>query len=330
MSKLISHRNSAAAVLGALFVAGLAASPAYAQFSEMPFVSQERQDISYDTYVSSLPAVNIRSVSPSRLRGIERLEFEAMDREDARLRMDDDEIRADVSAQLVAAGASCSVTALKRVGTTPDAQSIYETACAEGPGYVLVNGVEPKATNCLALEGAAATARRRNPRASVGAQCTLSENQNGLQLITNWAREAGVTCRIDQAEWIGPNEVGSDVYEVGCDSSEGYWIEKASSGWTRTDCIELSSSGLTCRFTDQAEQFAWMRAKLVGTPAETCDVAGLRMIGTSRQGRHYETLCGAQNEGFVLRISAEGQAEDVTPCAEDDTCVLTRTGRSDG
>lgn len=280
--------------------------------------------------------INFRTVTPSRLDTLERMEFDAIDQERRRRWMGPEEIRSDIATQLGKAGVDCAVQAYKRVGMTPNAQSIYETACGAGPGYVLVNGVNPTATSCIVLSGAAANARRRNPNAVTGAQCTLPENQNGQQLIGAWAREAGVTCRVDQGEWLGPSDAGFDIYEVGCAGSEGYWLEKASSGWTLRGCLQVNAEGLNCRFTHAAEQRAWMRERLAATPAaQACDVAEIRVIGMSAQGGYYEARCSTPGQGFILRVGRDQQAHDVQSCLEaasrSTACTLTdiRPVRSD-
>lgn len=163
----------------------------------------------------------------------------------------------------------------------------------------------------------------------MGAQCTLPENQNGAEVIGAWAREAGVACRVDKAEWLGPSEDGFDIYEVGCDGTEGYWLEKAASGWSLAGCLQVSAEGQSCRFTQPGEQHAWMREQLAGTPAEGCDVAEIRVIGASPAGRHYETRCSAPGRGYLLRIPDDGRAEDVTPCTEAEDCALTVAAWSD-
>ncbi|WP_156376913.1 MULTISPECIES: hypothetical protein [unclassified Brevundimonas] len=332
MKRWVSLYSIAAGMAGALLVACVA-TPSFAQLGSAPMGAGDGRSSGVaeaaGPYLESVTAP-IRSVTPSRLRNLERREFEAEDLERRRLEMDDGRIRADIDAQLEQAGIVCGVRGFRRVGTTPDAQSIYEAACGNGPGYVVINGVEPRATSCLVLAGGAASALRRDPNATVGAQCTLPENQNGPQVIGAWAREAGVACRVDQAEWLGPNEAGFDVYEVGCDGTEGYWLEKAASGWSLAGCLQVSAEGQSCRFTAPGEQHAWMRARLAGTPAEGCDVAEIRMIGVSALGRHYETRCRAPGQGFVVRIEREGQAADVTPCTEAEDCALTLAARSEG
>jgi len=321
MKRWISRYHAVAAGLGAAILLACAATPSLAQgLAQAPMAGGDASTMggSDETgYIGSIGRVPIRNVLPTRVNStLERRAYAAADLERRRTEMSDSEIRADISEQLEIAGVSCGVRGHKRVGTTPEAQSIYEAACDSGPGYMLVNGLEPSATSCLVLAGGATNAARRDPNAAVGAQCTLAENQNGLQVIGGWARAAGVACRIDQAEWLGPSEGGFDVYEVGCAGTEGFWLENAGSGWSLKGCLEIRAEGLNCRYTDPSEQHAWMRARLSGTSAEACDVAEVRMVGVSPQGRHYEARCNAPGEGFLVRIAGDGPAEDVVSCVE--------------
>lgn len=336
MKHLFSRRHSIAAGIAAALLAGCAATPSWAQLAGIgpavlgPASGPNANSGNPDRLDPTRYNLMFRTVTPGRTLTRERLEFEAIDLERRRRRMNNDEIRADIAVQLEKAGVACEVRGFKRVGMTPEAQSIYETVCGAGPGYVLVNGVEPDATSCIVLAGAAARALRRDPNARTGAQCTLPENQNGIEIVGGWAREAGVTCKIDQGEWLGSSDAGFDIYEVGCEGSEGFWLEKAASGWTLRGCLQVNAEGLNCRFTNHAEQLAWMRARLAGTPAQACDVAEIRMIGVSAQGSHYEARCSTPGEGFILRVAREEQAQDVKSCAEvagrSTTCSLTVPG----
>ncbi len=325
MTIWISGRHSIAAGMAAALLVMCGAAPAVAQGVE------ERKATIDQGYITEVPAP-VRTVLPSRLRNLERLEFEADDLERRRLDMSDSQLRIDIRDQLERAGVECEVGEFKRLGSTGerDLRSIYEAVCANGPGYVLVNGVEPSATNCLVLAGGAANARRRDPNAALGALCELPANQDNSRLISAWASEAGVACRVDQAEWLGPGEGGLDIYEVGCDGTEGYWLEKTASGWSLVSCLQISAEGQTCRFTEPGEQHSWMRTRLAGTPAETCDVAEIRPVGVSSQGHHYEARCRAAGEGYLVRIAGDGQVDDVVPCTEADQCVLTAPGTSEG
>lgn len=336
MTRFTASLSVLAGIVAAVLV-GCAATPGWAQpAAGVPTLGPHWDNPNPNAHRNSEFTIR-NGLTPSRLLTLEQREFEASQAErQRRISPYGPERVADITAQLEQAGVACEVRGIKLVGRTPDRKSIYEAACGAGPGYVLVNGVDPKATSCLVLAGAAAQALRRNPAARTGAQCTLPENQNARQLIGAWAREAGVTCKVDEGEWLGSSDAGFDMYEIGCEGSEGYWLEKASSGWSLRGCLQVASEGLTCRYTHADEQRAWMRARLAGTPAQACDVAEIRVVGVSPQGSYYETRCSTPGEGFLVRIAGDGRAENVTSCTEargrSIACSLTvpGAGRSEG
>jgi hypothetical protein len=238
-----------------------------------------------------------------------------------------EQIRAAAQEQLVAAGAICQVTEAIQPGVTAERHPIYEAACAEGPGYIAIASTPPESINCLELAGQAATARLRDPAADVGQQCTLPANQNGLAVIGGWAREAGVTCTIDEAVAFGKNDAGNIIYEVGCDGVDGYWLEKVGEGWQLRDCLQIASVGGTCRFTTPKEQADGFQPKLAGTDAAACDIVQVRLMGQNANGRFYEAKCAAEGEGFIARLNNAGVTQQVYPCATAQSigggCTLT-------
>jgi hypothetical protein len=226
-----------------------------------------------------------------------------------------EQILAEAQAIVTAAGSTCSVTEAIQPGVDPERRKIYEAACAEGPGLILIAATPPQSFDCLELAGTAATARLRDPAADVGQQCTLPANQNGLAVIGGWARTAGVSCTIDQAIAIGKSDADNIVYEVGCAGVDGYWLEKVGTGWKLQDCLQISSVGGTCRFTTGQEQADGFEPKLAGTDAAACDVTQVRLMGQNANGRFYEAKCAAEGEGYIARINAEGVTQQIYPCA---------------
>lgn len=226
-----------------------------------------------------------------------------------------EEIKAAAQAQATAAGLTCQVTEAANPGVTAEQVKIYEAACATGPGYILIASTPPQSFDCLELAGTAYTARLRDPVADVGQQCVLPANQNGLAVIGGWAREAGVTCTVDEAVAIGKSDENNIVYEIGCAGADGYWLEKVSSGWKLQDCLQISSVGGTCRFTTAREQADGFKPKLAGTEASACDVAQVRLMGANANGRFYEAKCAAEGEGFIARVNNEGVTQQIYPCA---------------
>lgn len=226
-----------------------------------------------------------------------------------------EEITAAAQALIVAAGGTCQVTEATQPGVDATQQKIYEAACSEGPGYILIESTPPQVFNCLELAGTAATARLRDPAADVGQQCLLPANQNGLAVIGGWARDAGVTCAIDEAVAIGKSDADNIVYEIGCAGVDGYWLEKVGADWKLQDCLQIASVGGTCRFTTAQEQADGFEPKLAGTDAAACDVAQVRLMGSNANGRFYEAKCAAAGEGYIARINSEGVTQQIYPCA---------------
>ncbi|MDP1913974.1 hypothetical protein [Brevundimonas sp.] len=239
-----------------------------------------------------------------------------------------EDVRTTAQAQAVAAGLSCQVTEASNPGVTAEQTPIYEAACADGPGYILIASTPPQAFNCLELAGTAATARLRDPAADVGQQCLLPANQNGLAIIGGWARGAGVACAIDEAVAIGKSDADNIVYEIGCAGADGYWLEQIADGWDLKDCLRVASTGGACRFTTAQEQADGFEARLVGTDAAACDVTGVRLMGQNANGRFYEAKCAAEGQGFIARVNAEGATQQIYPCATAQRigggCTLTQ------
>jgi hypothetical protein len=224
-------------------------------------------------------------------------------------------VAADAQVQATAAGLTCQVTEAINPGVVAGQVKVYEVACASGPGYILMASTPPQSFDCLELAGTAYTARLRDPAADVGQQCVLPANQNGLAVIGGWARDAGVTCTIDEAIAIGKSAENNIVYEVGCAGADGYWLEKTATGWQLRDCLQVASVGSTCRFSTAQEQAQGFKAKLVDTAAAACDVNQVRLMGQNDNGRFYEVKCAAEGEGFIARLNREGATQEIYPCA---------------
>lgn len=227
--------------------------------------------------------------------------------------MSPEQVRAGAEALLTAANISCEITDAVSPGAVP-AGRVYEVACNNAPGYILVSATPPTAVDCLELAGTAAIVRERDPNADTGLQCSLPANNNGLALMTGWAREAGVTCTVDQAMASGKRD-NTMIYEVGCAGVDGYWLERTEAGWKAIDCLEVVSSNATCRFTTTAEQIATVQPKLADTDAAGCTVTQVKLMGQNSNGRFIEVKCATEGEGFIARVNNEGVTQQIYPCA---------------
>jgi len=226
-----------------------------------------------------------------------------------------EEVRVAAQTQLTAAGVTCDVTEARILGVNAEEQPVYEAACASNGGYMALAATPPQVFSCLELAGQAETSRLRDPEADVGQQCTLPANQNGLAVISGFAREAGIACTVDQASAIGKNTAGALIYEVGCNEGLGYWVERTQDAWKTTPCWDLALSNNICRYTTAAEVLASWKGVLAGSPAEACDVQQGRRVGRDAQGMTvYELKCGA-GDGYFVRVDAEWKARQFHPCA---------------
>lgn len=225
-----------------------------------------------------------------------------------------EQIRAATQAQLTAANVSCTLTDAANPGLIGESQ-VYEAACANAEGYILIASTPPQAFSCIELAGTAAITRARDPNADVGQQCVMPANQNGLAIIGGWARAAGATCTIDEALAIGKSDANNMVYEIGCANADGYWLEKTATGWDLKDCLQIASMNGSCRFTTAQEQAQGFQAKLAGTDASDCAVTQVRMMGQNANGRFYEAKCAAEGQGYIARVDNAGATQQVYACA---------------
>ncbi|RZJ43825.1 MAG: hypothetical protein EON86_04490 [Brevundimonas sp.] len=244
-----------------------------------------------------------------------------------------EEIRAAAQAQLTAANVTCELTEATNPGKIGEA-AVYEAACANTEGYILIASTPPQAFGCIELAGTAAITRSRDPNADVGQQCVLPANQNTLAVIGGWARTAGATCTVDEAQAIGKSDDNNMVYEVGCANDNGYWLEKLATGWDLKDCIQVTSMGGACRFTTAEEKNNSFKAKLAGTDAAGCDVSEVRLMGSNGNGSFYEAKCAAEGQGYIARLNNEGVTQQVYPCATAQSigggCTLTTAAPAAG
>lgn len=215
---------------------------------------------------------------------------------------------------VAATGLSCQVTEANQVGVNDERQAVYEVGCATGPGYILIASTPPQTYDCIELKGQAEQARARDPNADVGQQCAMPKNLDTLAVLTGYVAQAGLTCTVDEGAILGKSGAGNVVYEVGCGSAPGYWLERQGTAWVTTDCLQIVSTGSTCRFTTAAEQAAAFQSKLADTAASDCQVTQVRAIGQNPNGSFYEAKCAAEGQGYIARIK-DGVTAQVYACS---------------
>ncbi|WP_312690114.1 hypothetical protein, partial [Brevundimonas nasdae] len=201
--------------------------------------------------------------------------------------MTPEQIQAAAQEQATLANTGCQVTEAKLLGTTAERTSVYEMACAAGPGYIIETKTPPNVTDCVVLAHSAATLRASNPAADVGPQCTIAANLDTQRFLREYAQQAGVPCTVDDASVIGKSNEGAIVYEIGCSGEQGYWIKKIDNAWQKTECIQVLAERGTCRLTTAGEIAASVKKWLAGSDAAACDVTEARLMGQNANGMFY-------------------------------------------
>ena len=294
-----------ALAVGALALSVAAVEPAHAQYTPQPGSAAPN---------TTRPGEDARDAQPESNSASRTRDPRGRRNRNQAARPSAEEVKAAAQAQLTAAGVVCEITEATLLGVNTEQQSLYEAACASGPGYLALASTPPQVFDCLELAGQAETSHLRDPAADVGQQCTLPANQNGLAVIGGFARDAGLACTTDQAAAIGKSDAGNLIYEVGCSEAVGYWIEKLQDGWKTTPCWDLALSNTVCRYTTPAEVLASWRGVLADSPAASCDVQQARRVGVDAQGlRVYEVKCAA-GDGYLVRIDAAWKAQQFHPC----------------
>lgn len=216
-----------------------------------------------------------------------------------------------------AAGVPCEIVAAHNPGETRQRKDIYEVACREGPGYLVVAIDRPAILNCLHLAATEEVLRSADPTRPVTSLCLLDQNRDAAASLRPLATRIDPGCVVDQAAWIGRVGVDQDRYEVGCEGRDGLWLQTPINRTEVTEtfaCLDLAAMGDACRFTTAQEQAATVAAWLpAGGPTCTADRA--RVIGVAGGARYYELSCGP-GAGLVLRLTPEGRFDQVWPCAE--------------
>ncbi|MDI6623980.1 MAG: hypothetical protein QME55_04555 [Brevundimonas sp.] len=231
---------------------------------------------------------------------------------------------------LAEAGTPCEIVAAHNPGETRQRKQIYEIACREGPGYLVVATDAPAILNCLHLAATEAAQRAADASRPVTSLCLLDGNKDAAAALRPLATRIDPACVVDQAAWIGRVGEDQDRYEVGCEGRDGLWLQTPINRTEVTEsfsCLDLAAMGEACQFTTPAEQAATVASWL---PADgpACAADRARVVGVADGARFYELSCGAE-PGLILKLTPEGRLDQAWPCARATGiaggCRLART-----
>jgi hypothetical protein len=220
------------------------------------------------------------------------------------------------------AGIACTVADAYFLGTSngKDAkQDVYEVACQEGLGYVLLSsGATTKAYDCLAT------------KAQPTLTCKLPANANPVDGLKGFVTKAGVACTTKDGRYIGTSaSSGQTVYEVACQEGPGYILQTSASAVTAIPCAAAQGQGnMECSLTTKDQINAYLQG-LVAKSGKQCQISASHYIGVDKNSgdAYYEVGCG-QQAGFVLDTDKTGAYKTTVSCAQAQGlggCTLTDT-----
>ncbi len=212
---------------------------------------------------------------------------------------------------------TCQFDSARFIGRNGDGRTLYEVACTNEPGFLVLDTTPPQTVNCIANNVSVAARRAQNPEAEVGAECTIASNTDTAAAIRNYTLAAGITCNVEQARWVGSTTAGDQRYEVACPGPEGYWFDVTPTGsiHNKMDCFQVAAAGGNCEFSNSQEQAAWL-ASLAASSGRTCQATNSRFVGANGETgqRYFEVGC-SDGVGFMVRTDRNNTFESVIECS---------------
>jgi len=157
---------------------------------------------------------------------------------------------------------SCEVRDAERVGTRRMAVSgkeiesdVYEVACRDGAGYILMSqgSEKPVGISCLAAEAARAADEAAGRKPDL--VCGLPQNKDAKTIAATLMSNAGTPCAVRDLQWVGKSAaIQSEFNAALCGDGQGYLLQTPMPGsGTQTrvmTCVEAARQGLRCRLSN--------------------------------------------------------------------------------
>jgi hypothetical protein len=209
---------------------------------------------------------------------------------------------------------SCEVSEAAYRGTAPqDAeQHVYEAACKDGFGYLLMlQGSLLTGISCFASgqdESRVACALPANSDSKVMASTVLARNH--------------VQCQVQDLKWLGTSAANLDHIEVACEGGDGFVMRSpppGSSGKLEVlGCQDAKLQGVVCELSlhaqsaraavgDSRPTLTWFKEELSRNGVE-CQSRRARIVGRESIKRRYlvEFECADRPDGLVVFVPPAG------------------------
>ena len=232
-----------------------------------------------------------------------------------------DKGKKDVPPLISAAGVTCTMTDAALLGTSEEKvdgkavkSTIYEAACSEGMGYILMAkpNAKPQAFDCVQISD------------SPSLTCKLEANANPPAALQPVVAKTGRTCTVNKAKYLGSSpSTGIIRYEVGCSDGPGFVLDAPAPGSTTQpstiSCLKAESGQINCAFTPKEQSVTQLTQLTAAQPAaKDCKVKDARWVTSdpSKNSDYYELGCDAGKPGFMTEVAANGTFMRTLSCAQ--------------
>ena len=188
------------------------------------------------------------------------------------------------------------------IGATVSGETLYEVACSDGKGYILVqgaNGSAPKAVDCTQADALAGGCKLTDTREA-------KTEQAGL--YTQLAKKAGFNC--DVAGYAAlPGQASApttEVVEMKCSNRPDGAIAMfpATGAGSVYDCAHSEIVGYRCSLTKPASAYGSLTKDLQGLGKTSCTVSASRMVGVTADKHAYiEVGCSDGLQGYMIEYT---------------------------
>jgi hypothetical protein len=276
----------------------------------------------------SEPTEDLRTRNALSQAEIKRLaeQIDQWDRAEGAGAMTPREAKLRAAAMLGVLKVSCTVSEAMYRGSADNdpGQRIYEAACEDGMGYLLLlQRTTLRGVSCLA-------AGPDGPPV----KCAMPMNADSRAMAGRVLSRHQIDCRVRDLKWLGTSAADLDHVEIACENGNGYMMRSpriGSSGKLEImGCLEAIKQGLACELSSQAGAAAgrtadsrpsleWFKEALSRNGVSCLTKRG-RIIGRESIKRRYlvEFECTDRPEGLIAFVPPVG---DTANAFESMSCV---------
>jgi hypothetical protein len=225
---------------------------------------------------------------------------------------------------VTAAKLNCDVTDARHLGDQTDPKtkavsSLYELACKDSEGFVVVMHPAPAAPDvftCLEVAGS-------------GGACQLPANADPKMGLAPLVSKIDPDCTLAQARGLGHTSDGSlTAFEVACTNGDGFNLETSfpldpAKPVKLVPCVIYDqATGAKCTFTTAASHQAFID-RFAAQANKDCVVKDRRVMGATDAGVQFFEVSCQNGKGYILSINPNLTLAKSYDCETTQDCQLT-------